>query len=85
MDYPEHEKVKALYREIEAIREFMEWLKEEKEVTLARWDETDVEEGGLHVVNYHITDLLEEFFGIDPAKIEAEKQEMLDEIRKERE
>ena len=83
MDYPEHEKVRAIQRESQAIGEFMDWLSEEKEMALYKWDE--VAAAHLYHVRSSVGDLIAEFFGIDPMKLEAEKQAMLDEIREERE
>ena len=82
MDYPEHEKVRAIQRESQAIGEFMDWLQEEKNIGFAYFEEGL---GDVLLSTPSLLKLLEEFFGIDPKKLEAEKQAMLDEIREEAE
>lgn len=82
MDYPEHKKVRAVQRESQAINDFMEWLQEEKNIGFAYFEEGL---GDVLLSTPSLMELLEEFFGIDPEKLEAEKQAMLDEIRKGRE
>ena len=78
MDYPEHERVKAIQREAQAINDFVDWLHEEKELSLYAWDEATAT---YCPAQDSVTDLIAEFFGIDCKKLDAEKQKMLDEIR----
>ena len=77
MDYPEHEKVETLYREVEAVHAFIDWLREEKNIGFAYFEEGL---GDVLLSTPSLMKLLEEFFGIDPKKLEAEKQAMFDEI-----
>ena len=84
MDYPEHEKAKTLCREIEAVREFIDWLQKEKDLDICEFHD-DGRRDPYFPYQGSVSNLLEEFFGIDPRKLEAEKRQMLDEIRKEAE
>ena len=84
MDYPEHEKLKAIQRESQAIGEFMEWLQKEKDLDICEFHD-DGRRDPYFPYQGSVSNLLEEFFDIGPKKLEAEKQAMLDEMRKERE
>ena len=66
--YPEHEKLKAIHHESQAIGSFLEWMKSEypKETRLPP---------------YSIQFLLAEYFEIDEDKLELEKRAMLETIR----
>ena len=76
MSYPEHEKMRAVKNESQTIGEFLEWLSEQG-ILLAKYDgET------LFVSYYRIEELLAEYFGIDLNKINNEKDQMLQELRK---
>jgi hypothetical protein len=77
---PEHKKLKKISGRSQVIGEFIDWLKYEKSVVLASWDKDRY-----YLENRSITDFLAEFFEIDQNKIEAEKREMLDYIRKKNE
>lgn len=75
--YLEHERLKEVKDKTQAIHDFIEWLGDEKGVFLAKeyWGET-------LSLRESFDSLLAEFFGIDLRKLEAEKREMLDEIRR---
>ena len=74
--YPESDKVAAVSKESQACGEFLDWLKQEKKLELCE------REGGEWLPTFCPTQrLLEEFFGIDPNKLEAERRAMLDEMR----
>jgi len=76
-EYPEHEKLKKISDKSQAIGEFVDWLRYEKNIQLAQWrNGTD-----MMPARALIRDLLAEFFDIDQDKIEEEKRAMLDEIR----
>lgn len=79
-DYPEHDKLKEIQPLSQAIGEFLEWCGEEgRDIFLA----TPHPFGeGMVPVNTSIERLLAQHFGIDLDKIEAEKRQMLDHMRK---
>jgi hypothetical protein len=84
MNFPEHDKLSKIRDESQVIGEFLEWLYDEKEVILCkvRGDEY-ADTYGLHSpVNLNTQDLLADFFEIDLTKLEQEKQQMLDALRK---
>ena len=76
MEYPEHEKLKVVSDESQAVGEFVDWLGNERGIFLA-------EQKGFEFfpMSVSIQSLLSEFFEIDMNKIEAEKRQMLDELR----
>lgn len=73
--YPEHEKLKALGGKNQAVGEFVMFLAE-KGIGLAKYRGDQ-----LQLFTGRIQALIAEFFEIDEAKLEAEKQAMLDEQR----
>jgi len=72
-DYPEHDRMHAVQSAAHAIGEFLEWLIDERGVTLCR----DDGEGRLEPFPVNIESLLAGHLGIDLARIEAEKDQML--------
>lgn len=80
--YPEHEKLKKVVKESQAIGEFMEWLEQEKDVTLCKTIPRGEEGEGRFWPSFTpIQELLADFFGIDLKVIEQEKRAMLDKMR----
>jgi hypothetical protein len=77
-DYPEHDKLRAIADQTQAIGEFVEWL-EGKGIFLARYVE------GFNVPRHvhGFRDLLAEWAGIDENELEAEKRQMLANLRAE--
>lgn len=75
--YPEHKKLAAIRDQSQAIGEFIDTFLEEKGIVLA-WRNSSEER-----LMPRLVDLLAEYFGIDPVKLETEKRAMLDELRKE--
>lgn len=76
-DYPEHAKLSEVADQTQAIGEFMEWL-EGKGVFLAHYID------GMNFprqYNTGVRDLLAEWAGIDQNKLEAEKRQMLANLR----
>lgn len=73
MDWPEHEKLKAIQHKSQVCGAFIEWLQGEGFFL----EHTD----GKH---FNLQDSLAKFFNIDQRKLEDEKVAMLDAIRKER-
>ena len=85
MEYPEHEKLSAISDQSQAIGQFLDWLQNEKAVTLAEYlDEDGGHWGEARLVPIHrsIQHWLAEYFGIDLEVIETEKREMLDKQRR---
>lgn len=83
--YPEHDKVVRIQSLSQACGDFIQWLKSEKGIHLAMWY-GDKESGEyLDYAMYRVGSLqklLAEYFEIDSDKLEAEKQQMLDDLRK---
>ena len=81
--YPEHDKMSKIADKSQAIGEFMEWLEQEKNLTLCKPIPEGEEAAGQYWPAYTpIQNLLAEFFDIDPVALEREKRAMLDEMRK---
>ena len=84
---PELNRLKAIELEWSHIRYFLEWLLDEKKVCLARWSKYQFIRGGESVDSYLTMipegrfDLLNEYFNLDPAKLEAERRLLLDWVR----
>lgn len=73
MKYPEHQKLKAVKDESQALGEFLDWLKQ-KEITLCQYSRADLEY--LPVIQ-RTDQVLADYFEIDLDKIEQEKQTMV--------
>jgi len=75
--YPEHAKLRAVRDLSQAIGSFLEWLYQEKNLSLCTMLPT-----GEFLASYQGPNvLLAEYFEIDPAKLEDEKLAMLESIR----
>ena len=79
--YPEHQKLHAVVDQTQAIGEFMEWLGTQQYIVCEWQARTGEDPAGYYPVQRPINSWLAQYFGIDPAKIEAEKRHMLDTIR----
>lgn len=73
-DYPEHAKLRSVKNEAQAIGAFIEWLRENNLIIA---DRDTVEEDARGIER-----LLADHFEIDLQKIGAEKDAMVDELRK---
>lgn len=94
--YPELEKMKSVRGKSQALGEFLDWLREEKSVCLAKPHRHSgscrdpeesflvcgVEDGELLPFHYSMERLLAEFFGIDLRKVEAERTAIVQAINK---
>ena len=80
MDYPEHEKLAKVSDKSQVIGEFCEWLGEQG-YCLAAYDDRYYSGRFLFNDGWDTQRRLAEFFDIDRGKLEAEKRQMLDEIR----
>jgi sulfite reductase alpha subunit-like flavoprotein len=77
--YPEHDKLHEVKDKSQAIGEFLEWLGNEKRGVVCQYeDDSDYPVPMPH----NILQMLAEYFEIDLDKIEEEKQQMLEEMRK---
>lgn len=76
--YHEHEKLKAKDREARTVSSFIDFLTEQG-WELAAWNDKDEQ---LHPIRKRPAEVIGLFLEIDPKKLEAEKQAMLDEIRR---
>lgn len=74
--YPEHDKLSEVKTQTQAIGEFLDWASDSG-VQLCRLEDND----HFYPVGSFMP-LLAEWAGIDMDKIEAEKRQMLDELRK---
>jgi len=75
--YPEHDKMETVQDEARAVSAFLEWLIEERGVTLCR----DDGRGRLEPFPVNIESLLAGHFKINLSKIDAEKEQMLQDLR----
>ena len=80
--YPEHEKLEKLGDYPQVIGEFLEWMSYEKQIQRAIYSNTEKGDDNLYLDNTPTQDLLAEYFEIDRDKLEQEKQQMLEEMRK---
>ena len=76
-EFPEHAKLHAIAHLSNAQGEFVDWLQNEKGIVLAKY-----EGNKLYEDNTSLQKLLAEFHAIDLQKINAEKKEMLVQMRK---
>lgn len=76
---PEHDKLKKVSGESQAIGEFVDWLRQERGIVFC--DEDKVDDVYVPVVPFSIERVLADYFGIDLNKIEQEKVALLDHIR----
>jgi hypothetical protein len=76
--YPEHTKLKEIQPQSQKVGEFLEWL-QENGYTICTFDKKHGEYASAYI---SIPQMLAKFFEIDSEKIEAEKQAMLEEIRR---
>lgn len=82
-DYPEHEKLYRMKKELgtEHIGQFLEWLAQTG-IVLAEWEEeTRWREDQLIAHNETIEKLLARYAGVDLEVLEAEKRQMLADLR----
>lgn len=87
--YPEHDKLTALGERRQEVQEFLDWMLDEKQWELQEYVSTydptnqfsDENDGTYMRIGLSRAQVMADFFGIDLDKIDAEKQQMLDEIR----
>jgi hypothetical protein len=72
-EYPQSEKLAEINEERVAINEFIEWLNNEKSISL-------VNEGTRSGIHQGVDSLVMEFYGIDEKELERERRKMLDEV-----
>lgn len=76
--YPECTKMVEASPVSQKIGEFVDWLRDEHDLVLARWDDDDA---CLYEASAPMEQLLAEFFDIDLDKVKAERREILAELR----
>ena len=79
MNYPEHEKLKALNGDNQVVGSFLDWLADEG-LVIAEWSDVGDDDCLYRSLRTNES-LLAGFFDIDPVKLEQEKQHMLDSLR----
>jgi len=91
--YPEHEKLRAVKEESQAIGNFLTWLREDQHVAIARPHRHDqhcyvgqvracgLKSGELFSVDLPVERWLSLYFDVDEARLDDEKRAMLDEQR----
>lgn len=80
-EYPEHEKLKKVSSESQAIGEFLDFGLAEQGLVLGEYVADDWGNERLTASGRSIQTILAKHFKIDEQKIEAEKRQMLDSIR----
>lgn len=80
---PELDRQKAIELEWLHIKDFLEWLLDEKHIRLARFIERPLVKVfyDLGEIGESRFDLLHEYFKLDPAKLEEERRLLLDWVR----
>lgn len=76
--YPEHDKLLAIKDQTQAIGEFLDWLHDDKGISLTKRDGF----GDLVPVATHWEPLLAEWAGIDRDRLECERRRMLEVMRR---
>lgn len=76
-DHPEHEKLKSVQHLSQSIGEFVEWLGEKELAICCR----EGDEYWPISIPTQLSKLLADYFEIDLGRLEAEKQQMLDELQ----
>lgn len=76
--YPMHEKLDKVKGRSSAAGDFLEWLRDDKGYVIAQFNYREQ----LHAVLTSVDQLLAEWLGIDLAALEAEKRQMLEQMRK---
>ena len=72
--YPECTKITAHYNDLMSLRNFVQWLSEEKQYDIMCFDD-------IHKAIEPHEDLFAEFYGIDNKAAEIERQQMIEEIQ----
>jgi cobalamin biosynthesis Mg chelatase CobN len=75
--YPEHEKLHKVADESQSIGEFLAWMNRTGYL-IGTWNER---KGRIDEVSMTIQELLGEYYGIDPEKLNKEKDQILLELR----
>ena len=83
--YPECEKLVKHRQESQTIGKFLDWLKHERGCVIAYWDKGEYrgDDEQLYPCRDTIEQLLAEYFNIDLNKVEKERQQIIEDLRKE--
>jgi len=79
MQYPEHEKLKKVQDKSQTIGEFLEWLGYEKDYAICEIEERYQR---YYPISINHQKLLGQYFDIDLDKLEKEKRQMLETLKK---
>ncbi len=80
-NYPEHTKLSATTEQRQSIGDFLNWLQNEQNVTLAAYSPNPRTPDKMYAVDSTIQDWLALYFDIDLTQLEAEKRTMLQKLR----
>ena len=89
-EYPEHNKLDGVKEMSQLLGEFLDWA-QDQHLTLCWYDSGDEDPDGEQVFDHErgwrpchdtIQTLLAKFYNIDLKKLESEKEQMLEEIRR---
>ena len=75
--YPECEKLNRLSGPLQTLEDFMEWLQQEKGITLVTEHPELTGDFEYLPINVSQADIAQEYHGIDKKKLEKERQAML--------
>lgn len=81
---PELDRRAAVRGDAEAIGKFIEWISARRDITICEHvpdPEKDWPQPQYRPLRVDITRILEDYFGIDPQKIDAEQRALLEHIR----
>jgi len=81
VEYPECEKMSKVKEQSQIIGEFLDWLQNERGITLAEYG-SGLNNQHLYPIYKTIEKILAEYFEIDLDKVEQERRAMLDVLRK---
>lgn len=82
MNYPEHEKLSGIKEQSQALGSILDWMFNEKGWYLVEWKEDDDGYKQRYAITSNVNQILAEYYKVDLVKLEEEKMQMLDEIRK---
>ena len=74
---PECEKMRVVQKQSQAIGEFLEWLQEETDYTICRFEGDEHGNGRYYPAHVIVEKVLAEFFDIDLNKVEEERRAIL--------
>jgi len=82
--YPECEKLEKVSEESQKIGAFLDWLQNETKYIIAEYSDDEEGEALLFPIHKAIEQILAEYFKIDLNKVEKERKQILEDIRKQK-